>query len=73
MKIKNISITKTDSGTYKKYDVEFNGRRDIILYSLDDWGIRFEPYDGNFSDSDFEKIKNELFDDAYYNLYFSKY
>lgn len=74
MTINNISIIKKDNNfIYKKYEVVFNGKKDIILYSQDDWGIRFEPYDGNFTEKEFELIQKEIFDDAYYNINFSKY
>lgn len=74
MKAKNISITIDDKGnTYKKYEVEYKGKKDIIYYAKDSWGIRFEPYSGDFTDKEFEMIRNFLFDDAYYNGNFSKF
>jgi hypothetical protein len=74
MTIKNISIVTTDKGfIYKKYEVVFKGKSDIIYYSQDDWGIRFESYNGNYTEKEFEEIKEKLFDDAYYNLNFSKF
>jgi hypothetical protein len=74
MTIKNISIVKNEKGhIYKKYEVQYAGKSDIIHYSQDDWGMRFEPYYGNFSDRQLEDVRKELFDDAYYNLNFSKY
>jgi len=74
MNIKNISITNNEQGhTFKKYEVSFNKKSDLIYYSCNEWGINFEPYAGNFSDKEFEEIKKALFDDAYYNKNFSKY
>lgn len=74
IKAKNISIIKNDNGSiYKKYEVQFNSKSDIILYAQDDWGIRFEPYNGNFTEKEFEEVRRFLFDDAYYNINFSKF
>ena len=74
MKITNISIVEKDNGfIYKKYIVKYNKKQDTILYACDDWGLRFEPYYGNFTDDEFEFIKKELWDDAYYNKNFSIY
>ena len=74
MIIKNTSIVKNDNGSiYKKYDVTYKGKSDTIYYSQDDWGMRFEPYNGNFSEKEFEEVKAQLFDDAYYNMNFSKF
>ena len=73
MKVKNISITTGEkpSFIYKKYEVEYAGKKDIIYYSQDDWGIHFEPYNGNFSEKQLEEIQKFLWDDAYYNKNFS--
>jgi hypothetical protein len=74
MKAKNISIVQDENGhIYKKYEVELNGKKDIICYSQDDWGVRFEPYNGDFSEEEFEDIFKFLWDDAYYNINFSKF
>lgn len=74
LKIKNLSAKINDSGfSYKEYMVELNGKSDKILFAHDDWGLRFEPYSGTFSDADFDKIKEVIFDDAYYNKGFSIY
>jgi hypothetical protein len=71
MKIENISIVNNNGSIYKKYKVSYKNKEDIICYS-NDW-ISFEPYHGNFNEEEFEFIKKYLFDDAYYNLNFSKY
>jgi hypothetical protein len=84
MIIKNISIVEKQDWVcfngnnnqlvttfYKKYEVTYNNKTDIICYSSD--GCRFEPYNGNFTEVEFERIKEELFDDAYYNGKFSVY
>lgn len=79
MKIKNISITKkeetfdgvTTSFYYKKYEVEYKGKSDIIYYCDSDGYPIFEPYNGNFSENEFDEVKKALFEDAYYNKNFS--
>jgi hypothetical protein len=81
MKIKNISITKAeetyDSVTtncyYKKYEVEYKGKSDIIYYTDANGFPCFEPYYGNFSEQEFDEVKRALFDDAYYNRNFSAF
>lgn len=73
MTAQNISIINRDGSIYKKYKVDYKGKSDIIYYSQDDWGFRFEPYSGNFSEKEFDEIRKFLFDDAYYNINFSKF
>lgn len=82
MKIKNISIVENKdfvcfnntnnqlvSYFYKKYEVTYNNKTDIICYSSE-WS-KFEPYYGNFTDDELELIISKLFNDAKYNNNFS--
>jgi hypothetical protein len=67
-----MSIENENGSIYKKYKVEFKGKEDIIYYCNDE--ICFEFYGlSEWSDREMEDIKKELFDDAYYNINFSKY
>lgn len=79
MKIKNISITKNEesfggvvtSYYFKKYQVEYKGKSDIVYYSDSDGVPVFEPYAGNWTEKEFDEVKRALFHDAYYNRNFS--
>lgn len=59
-------LEKVENTDYKKYKVEYKGKEGIIYYYINE--VAFEIYCGNFSETDFEDIKKELFEDAYYNI-----
>jgi len=41
--------------------VKFNGKDDTIYFALNEWGLSFEPWEGNFTDEEMEQIKVEVF------------
>ena len=63
MKAINLSIEKKGNHIYKKYKVEHKGKKDTILYTQDDRGVRFEPYNGNFSEKEFGDICKFLWEE----------
>jgi len=51
-----ISNRQEGSFIYKKFEVSYGDRKDIVYFSYDDWGTRIEPYSGKFSDREFDII-----------------
>lgn len=56
----SIGIESHNTGVrYLEFDVVYNGKKDLVSW-CSDWPYSYEPYEGNFDDSDMEVIKLEI-------------